>query len=107
VAVGAYANLNSKLTGTFAVELIEIKAVVVCIELKGLAGALRAREDLLNIHVVPFAAADEAARGMCDDFYIVVFHSLEDPLGHVLFEPGVDRGDYEVELLKERVREIE
>lgn len=44
---------------------------------------------------------------MGDDLHVGILQGLEDPLGHVLLESGVDRGDHEIELLEEGIREVE
>ena len=44
---------------------------------------------------------------MADDVHVRVLHGLDESLGHVLFEPAVDRGHNHVQLCEDVVRKIQ
>src|SRR5215207_11424593 len=100
VGVGVEDDLHFGFGGEAGVEVGEVAAVGVAVDLDHRAGPRRRLGDLLDVDAVGLAAADQAPGEVADAVDVRVFDRGDDAVRHLLFgdvEGGVDAGDDPVE----------
>ena len=110
VGVAADRDQHAFVPGELTMDVEQIKAIGLRIELQKAASLPRMTDDSQHIHVIGLALIEEAPGRMRKDGEVRMIHGAEDPLrlfGPRKSELGMHRADHEVELGQYLVRQVQ
>jgi hypothetical protein len=110
VGVAADRDQHAFVPGELTMDVEQIEAIGMRIELQKAAPLPRMTDDPQHIHVIGLAPIEQAAGRVREDGEVRTIHGAEDPLrlfGPRKSELGMHRADYEVELAQYLVRQVQ
>ena len=110
MGVGGDADQHPLLPGHLAVEVGEVKALGVGVELQVAAPVAGLADDAGHVDVVGLALGDQPPGGVGEDGEVGVVHGLEDApglVGAAEVELAVHPGDHQVELAQDLIRQVQ